>query len=58
MLMGATKSNVIGVIMTEQILIGIFANIFGIGLGLIFLKLFFMVFSMLLGLPERTPCDI
>ncbi len=38
MLMGATKSNVIGVIMTEQILIGIFANIFGIGLGLIFLK--------------------
>ena len=40
MLMGATKSNVIGVIMTEQILIGVFANIFGIGLGMIFLKLF------------------
>ena len=31
MLMGATKSNVIGVIMTEQMLIGVFANIFGIG---------------------------
>ncbi|PFW58616.1 ABC transporter permease [Bacillus cereus] len=55
MLMGATKSNVIGVIMTEQILIGIFANIFGIGLGVIFLKLFFMVFSMLLGLPKELP---
>ena len=55
MLMGATKSNVIGVIMTEQILIGIFANIFGIGLGMIFLKLFFMVFSMLLRLPKELP---
>ncbi|MGH0598380.1 FtsX-like permease family protein [Bacillus mycoides] len=55
MLMGATKSNVIGVIMTEQILIGIFANIFGIGLGMIFLKLFFMVFSMLLHLPKELP---
>ncbi len=55
MLMGATKSNVIGVIMTEQILIGIFANIFGVGLGMIFLKLFFMVFSMLLGLPKELP---
>ncbi len=41
MLMGATKSNVIGMIMTEQILIGVFANIFGIVLGMIFLKLFF-----------------
>ncbi len=55
MLMGATKSNVIGVIMTEQMLIGIFANIFGIGLGMIFLKLFFMVFSMLLQLPKELP---
>ncbi|AJG77779.1 ABC transporter permease [Bacillus thuringiensis] len=55
MLMGATKSSVIGVIMTEQILIGVFANIFGIGLGMIFLKLFFMVFSMLLGLPRELP---
>lgn len=55
MLMGATKSNVIGVIMTEQILIGIFANIFGIGLGMISLKLFFMVFSMLLHLPKELP---
>ncbi|ABS23373.1 MULTISPECIES: ABC transporter permease [Bacillus cereus group] len=55
MLMGATKSNVIGVIMTEQMLIGVFANIFGIGLGIIFLKLFFMVFSMLLGLPKELP---
>ncbi|PGB00952.1 ABC transporter permease [Bacillus toyonensis] len=55
MLMGATKSNVIGVIMTEQILMGIFANIFGIGLGMIFLKLFFMVFSMLLRLPKELP---
>ncbi|TCW56298.1 putative ABC transport system permease protein [Bacillus thuringiensis] len=55
MLMGATKSNVIGVIMTEQILIGVFVNIFGIGLGIIFLKLFFMVFSMLLGLPKELP---
>lgn len=55
MLMGATKSNVIGVIMTEQMLIGVFANIFGIGLGMIFLKLFFMVFSMLLGLPKEIP---
>ena len=41
--------------MTEQILIGIFANIFGIGLGMIFLKLFFMVFSMLLRLPKELP---
>ncbi|ACM14650.1 ABC transporter permease [Bacillus paranthracis] len=55
MLMGATKSNVISVIMTEQMLIGVFANIFGIGLGMIFLKLFFMVFSMLLGLPKELP---
>ncbi|MGV2483084.1 UNVERIFIED_CONTAM: ABC transporter permease, partial [Bacillus mycoides] len=55
MLMGATKSKVIGVIMTEQILIGIFANIFGIGLGMISLKLFFMVFSMLLHLPKELP---
>ncbi|EJS77978.1 ABC transporter permease [Bacillus cereus] len=55
MLMGATKSNVIGVIMAEQILIGIFANIFGIGLGMIFLKLFFMVFSMLMRLPKELP---
>ncbi len=55
MLMGATKSNVISVIMTEQMLIGVFGNIFGIGLGMIFLKLFFMVFSMLLGLPKELP---
>ena len=55
MLMGTTKSNVIGMIMTEQILIGVFANIFGIVLGMIFLKLFFMVFSMLLGLPKELP---
>lgn len=55
MLMGATKSNVIGVIMTEQMLVGVFANIFGIVLGMIFLKLFFMVFSMLLGLPKELP---
>ncbi|MBS7729661.1 hypothetical protein KIN12_17415, partial [Vibrio cholerae] len=41
--------------MTEQMLIGVFANIFGIGLGMIFLKLFFMVFSMLLGLPRELP---
>ncbi len=41
--------------MTEQMLIGVFANIFGIGLGIIFLKLFFMVFSMLLGLPKELP---
>lgn len=54
MLMGATKSNVIGVIMTEQMLVGVFANIFGIVLGMIFLKLFFMVFSMLLGLPKDS----
>lgn len=54
-LMGATKSNVIGVIMTEQMLIGVFANVFGIGLGMIFLKLFLMVFSMLLGLPKELP---
>ena len=43
MLMGATKSNVIGVIMTEQMLIGIFANIFGIGLGMIFKALLYGV---------------
>ncbi|MGZ9773672.1 ABC transporter permease [Bacillus toyonensis] len=55
MLMGATKSNVIGVIMTEQILIGVFANIFGIGIGMIFLKLFFMVISMLMRLPKELP---
>lgn len=53
MLMGATKSNLISMIMAEQMLIGFFANIFGIGLGMIFLKLFFMVFSMLLRLPKE-----
>lgn len=53
MLMGATKSNLIGMIITEQMLIGFFANVFGIGIGMIFLKLFFMVFSMLLRLPKE-----
>ncbi|WP_017150657.1 FtsX-like permease family protein [Bacillus bingmayongensis] len=53
MLMGATKSNLIGMIMAEQILMGLFANIFGIGIGMIFLKLFFMVFSMFLRLPQE-----
>ncbi|PEB51579.1 ABC transporter permease [Bacillus pseudomycoides] len=53
MLMGATKSNLIGMIMTEQMLVGFFANVFGIGIGMIFLKLFFMVFSMLLRLPKE-----
>ncbi|WP_410983547.1 ABC transporter permease [Bacillus cereus] len=53
MLMGATKSNIVGMIIIEQMMIGFFANVFGIGLGMIFLKLFFMIFSMLLRIPKE-----
>ncbi|MDM5156628.1 ABC transporter permease [Bacillus sp. DX1.1] len=55
MLMGATMSNLIGMIIAEQMVMGLLANVFGVGIGMVFLKLFFMIFGMILKFPQELP---
>ncbi|MGG2064242.1 FtsX-like permease family protein [Bacillus sp. S14(2024)] len=52
-LMGATKVNVICMMIMEQLAVGLIASFAGIGIGLLFLKLFFMIFSLLLNMPDQ-----
>ncbi|PGZ94905.1 ABC transporter permease [Bacillus pseudomycoides] len=54
-LMGATKINIICILMIEQMVIGFVASAVGIGIGILFLKLFFMIFSLLLNMQNEMP---
>ncbi|HDX9588981.1 TPA: ABC transporter permease [Bacillus pseudomycoides] len=54
-LMGATKVNIIWMMIIEQMAVGFLASFFGIGIGTLFLKLFFMIFSLLLNMPTELP---
>ena len=54
-LMGATKAKIIGILMMEQMVMGLAASAVGIGIGILFLKLFFMIFSLLLHMPTEMP---
>ncbi|MEH6850100.1 ABC transporter permease [Bacillus pseudomycoides] len=54
-LMGATKVNLIWMMIMEQMVVGLLASFFGIGIGTLFLKLFFMIFSLLLNMQTALP---
>ncbi|GGE75508.1 ABC transporter permease [Priestia taiwanensis] len=54
-LMGATKQHITLMMMIEQIVIGLSATFVGIVIGTMFLKLFFMIFSLLLNFPTSMP---
>lgn len=54
-LMGATKVNLIWMMIMEQMVVGLLASFFGIGIGTLFLKLFFMIFSLLLNMKTALP---
>ncbi|WP_369902472.1 ABC transporter permease [Bacillus manliponensis] len=52
-LTGATKRNMISMLMIEQLVMGMAASAVGIMIGTLFLKLFFMIFSLLLHMPNE-----
>ncbi|MEI4800125.1 ABC transporter permease [Bacillus sp. NPDC077411] len=52
-LMGATKVNLVWMMIMEQMAVGFLASFFGIGIGMLFLKLFFMIFSLLLNMSTE-----
>lgn len=52
-LTGATKRNMMSMLMIEQMVMGMAASAVGIGIGTLFLKLFFMIFSLLLNMPNE-----
>ncbi|MGG2018317.1 ABC transporter permease [Bacillus sp. S10(2024)] len=52
-LMGATKVNLVWMMIMEQMAVGLLASFFGIGIGILFLKLFFMIFSLLLNMSTE-----
>ncbi len=52
-LMGATKVNLVWMMIMEQMAVGLLASFFGIGIGTLFLKLFFMIFSLLLNMQTE-----
>ena len=52
-LMGATKVNLIWMMIMEQMAVGLLASFLGIGIGMLFLKLFFMIFSLLLNMSTE-----
>jgi putative ABC transport system permease protein len=54
-LMGATKQNIIIMMMLEQMIMGLGATFVGIGIGTMFLKVFFMIFSLLLNMSTQMP---
>lgn len=54
-LLGLTRRQLIRMILWENVLIAMTAIATGLGLGLLFLKLFFMVISLLLQLPAQLP---
>ncbi|HEY8346780.1 MAG TPA: ABC transporter permease [Symbiobacteriaceae bacterium] len=54
-LMGMTKKQLVGLVLCEGLVVGAGALAAGLGMGVIFLKLFFMAVSALLHLPEQIP---
>jgi putative ABC transport system permease protein len=54
-LMGAMKQHIIAMMMLEQMIMGLGATIAGIFIGTMFLKLFFMIFSVLLNMLPEMP---
>lgn len=54
-LVGLTRSQLVRMIVWENVVIAVVALAVGLGVGLLFLKLFFMVISLLLRLPEPLP---
>ncbi len=54
-LMGLSRGQLVGLILVESLMIGAVAMAAGLGLGLLFEKLFFMAISALLRLPEQIP---
>src|SRR5690625_4587835 len=54
-LLGLTRRQLIRMIVWENLIIAAVALAVGLALGLVFLKLFFMAISLLLGLPEELP---
>jgi putative ABC transport system permease protein len=54
-LMGLSRGQLAGLILTESLLIGAVATAAGLGAALLFEKLFFMAISALLRLPEQIP---
>lgn len=54
-LMGVTRKQMVGILLCENLIVGVAALLLGLGLGIVFLKLFFMAVSTLLHLPEQIP---
>lgn len=54
-LVGLTRGQLVRMILWENTVIALVALALGLGVGLVFLKLFFMIVSLLLRLPEPLP---
>lgn len=54
-LLGLSRGQLIRMLLWENLIVAATAVVVGLGLGLLFLKLFFMAISLLLGLPEELP---
>ncbi|HHT28174.1 MAG TPA: ABC transporter permease [Firmicutes bacterium] len=54
-LLGVSKRQLIRIILWESLCIGSLAMVIGLALGLLFVKLFFMGVSVLMGLSEQIP---
>lgn len=54
-LLGLTRRQLVRVILWENVVVAVTALAAGLGLGVLFLKLFFMAISALLQLPEQLP---
>lgn len=54
-LMGVTRKQMVGMLLCENLIVGVAALLLGLGLGVLFLKLFFMAVSVLLRLPQQIP---
>lgn len=54
-LVGLTRGQLVRMILWENIVIAVVALVLGLGVGLLFLKLFFMIVSLLLRMPEPLP---
>lgn len=57
-LLGLTRRQLIRMILWENLIIAVTSITIGLGTGLLFLKLFFMAVSVLLGLPNELPIYI
>lgn len=54
-LVGLTRGQLVRMIVWENVIIAVAALVLGLGVGLLFLKLFFMIISLLLRMPEALP---